>query len=229
MKNKWAKSLIALVVLVVVAGCSAVVEVPDIRNMTVENAKILLKEKKLLIEVEKEVASDNVAEGMIIEQTPMSASVVKAGTTVKVVVSKGAENTKVPYLIGISFDNALVKIREVGLNVGTKTYDYSDKIPEGFVISTNPNAGVSVSKGEYVNLVISSGPQPVTTVIVPNVKGYKVGQAKSILAKKGLKYSIKKKVTTEYYEGTVMRQYPSPGTQVAKGSVVKLTVAGVLR
>ncbi len=209
--------------------CQPTVEVPDLKNSTVENAKIALKSKGLLIEVVGVVESAEVAEGLIAEQSPMAGSVVKKGATVKVWLSKGVPERIVPYLVGLSLSDATHKLDALNLKVGKIENQYSDEIPENHIIATEPPSGTKVPKGTAVNLVVSLGPKPVETVVVPKVTGYKHWKAEDILKSKGLKVKKIYRVSTEYYEGTVYAQKPKAGEIVPKGTVVTLYVATVLR
>ncbi len=224
---KKAATLVIITSLLVL--CQPTVEVPDLKNSTVENAKVALRNRGLLVEVTGEIESADVAEGLIAEQSPMAGSVVKRGTTIKVWLSKGVPERTVPYLVGLSLADATHKLDLLNLKIGKIESEYSDEVPKDHIIATQPPSGTKIPKGSAVNLVVSLGPKPVETVVVPKVVGYKHRKAERILKSKGL--GVKKifRVSTEYYEGTVYGQKPSAGEVVPKGTVVTLYVATVLR
>jgi serine/threonine-protein kinase len=90
------------------------------------------------------------------------------------------------------------------------------------VISSTPVQGTLLEKGQTVTLVVSSGPEQVE---VPDLVGKDRADATDELTTAGLKANITEKETTDEDPGTVLEQDPKAGTQVAKGSEVKLVVA----
>jgi hypothetical protein len=64
----------------------------------------------------------------------------------------------VPFVVGITSDEAESTITSAGFYV-EYTYQHSDTVEAGLVISQNPAGGTSVSEGSVVELVISLGPQ----------------------------------------------------------------------
>src|SRR5207244_761201 len=90
---------------------------------------------------------------------------VAPGTAVNLVISLGAP-VSVPNVVGATQANATTAITGAGLVVGTVTSASSLAVPAGSVISQNPIAGTQVGSGTAVNMVVSTGPAPVS---VPNV------------------------------------------------------------
>lgn len=106
--------------------------------------------------------SDTVEQGMVIEQNPTSESQGKEGDTVKIVISRGAEqaastSVKVPSVTGMTEDAAKKAITSAGLTVGKVTTDYHDSVAEGNVITQSPAADTEVNSGTSVDIIISLG------------------------------------------------------------------------
>lgn len=68
----------------------------------------------------------------------------------------------VPNVVGETEAQAIIDIQAVGL-VESSTTAYSDIVAIGLVISQDPASGSSVASGSTVAVVISLGPQPVTS------------------------------------------------------------------
>ena len=88
-------------------------------------------------------------------------------------VSKGAERKTVPNVVGQKDADAQNAIKSAGLSVGTVTYEYSDSVAQGIVISQSVDGGkkkkVSARK-RRVDLVISKRDRkPAAKVNVPPV------------------------------------------------------------
>ena len=106
--------------------------------------------------------------------------------------------------------------------MGAVSKEYSDTVPKGDVIRTNPKEGASLRADTAVRLTVSKGVQPVT---VPNLEGQESTAAQATLLDLGLK----PKVTGEKYsatvpKGSVLEQTPKSGT-VDKGSQIELVVS----
>ena len=69
----------------------------------------------------------------------------------------GPKEIKVPSVKEVSLDNAVKTIRDANLKVGKKIKTSNEKIPEGYVIKTNPKAGKLVKEGAEIDIYVSSG------------------------------------------------------------------------
>lgn len=145
------------------------IEVPNLVNLTFDDAISKLSENKLNYNV-VEGYSDNVQTGRIIRQTPLKGTKVKENDVVTLHVSRGRlmeeptaapESTRVavPSLNGETKETAAAILQEQGLAIGTITMQYSESI-ENFIIDQSPQKGKLVDKGSLVNIIISRGPKP---------------------------------------------------------------------
>lgn len=196
--------------------------VPNVEGKTLSQAQKIAEEKGLKVEVEEEVFSDTVASGHIIEQNPPAGRRVRKDSTIKVVVSKGREIVEVPDVVGQSIEDATFLLAKKGLEVGKKEYKYSDKVEENVIISQDPKAGKKARKGTAVNLVISKG---VSMVKVPDVVGQTEREAATRLGQAGLKMSKAEEFSDSVAKGRVIRQAPSGGVELKKGSTVQVVIS----
>ena len=102
----------------------------------------------------EEQYSDSVPKGNVISYSPGNGSLVSPGSTVKVVVSLGPEPVKTATVPGAGSD--LNEITARGFVVGSRTYEYSDAIAQGKIISCSPSGIQNV--GTTINVVLSNGP-----------------------------------------------------------------------
>ena len=128
--------------------------------------------------------STTVPAGVVISSTPNSGTLLP-GQAVNLVVSSGKPTVAVPTLAGTasgqSFATAQSALQAVGLG-SVESDQFSDTVPKGQVIGTNPAAGAQANVGSQVTVLISKGPD---LVAVPDVRGQSVGQASQILAQDG--------------------------------------------
>jgi beta-lactam-binding protein with PASTA domain/predicted Ser/Thr protein kinase len=97
----------------------------------------------------------------------------------------------------------------------------SERVPIGIVFDQNPPAGDRIHKGDQVVITVSTGKPKVE---VPNVKGNAFPDAVRTLTRAGLNYN-EFQVTSSQAPGTVTGQSPPPGTQVVKGTTVRVNVS----
>ncbi|MCC0648039.1 Stk1 family PASTA domain-containing Ser/Thr kinase [Clostridioides sp. ZZV15-6598] len=139
--------------------------VPNLVNMTLEEAQSAVEKEGLSLSVKSEEYSSEVDKNCIISQTPEGGSTnIKKGDTINVVVSKGASEASVPNVVGITLTNAKKIIEENKLKVGTVKYEYSSVYKEGTVLSQSPSSGSSsVQEGDEIDLYVSKGPEKSNT------------------------------------------------------------------
>ena len=198
------------------------VEVPDVREITLDQARLIMENRGLFLLVDSETEDPVIPEGSIINQNPLPGSLVKKGTPVSVIVSKGKEGIALPNFSSVPLEEARKILAEMGLKIGSITEQSSVSVAKGSIISTFPSPNSIVKKGAIIDLVISTGKG---AVIVPNVLGRRLGQAKDILERAGLRVgSIDYVCDVEKLFDIILRQNPRPGKSVPKSTAVNLTI-----
>jgi len=104
----------------------------------------------------KEEYSSSVPEGHVIRQEPSGKA--EHGSTITLIISKGAEKVSVPSLVGRTESEAESSLRNAGLSIGKIREVNDDQVPKGQVISQSIDAGTSVDAGTKVDIVVSAGP-----------------------------------------------------------------------
>ena len=118
---------------------------------------------------------------------------------------------------------ATAAITAAGLTVGTITMQSSSTVAAGSVISESPVGGTDVSRGSVVNLVVSSGPAPVST---PDVVGDTQATATTAITTAGLAVgTVTQQSSNVVTSGNVISETPAAGTMVTSGSAVNLVVS----
>ncbi|MCQ4198918.1 Stk1 family PASTA domain-containing Ser/Thr kinase [Streptomyces coelicoflavus] len=131
--------------------------------------------------------------------------------------------TKVPPLLSKTEAQARDRLDEAGLDVGKVKHAYSDTVERGKVISTDPGVGDRIRKHDSVSLTVSDGPD---TVKLPDVSGYRLDKARTLLEDEGLEPGmVTKAFSGEVAKGFVISSKPRSGTTVRAGSAVALVVS----
>ncbi|MEO0292922.1 MAG: PASTA domain-containing protein [candidate division WOR-3 bacterium] len=202
------------------------IEVPDVENLELSAAEILLKEKGLKMIVEDERFHPTVKKDRIIYQRPASGESVKRGSTIRLVVSKGQEETKegeliVPSVIGFELNQARVFLSEKGLTVGVVEREESEEAKD-IVLRTVPEPGQKITKDIPIKLVVSSGTKKVE---VPNLRGLSEYRARLLLEERGLSLGrVLFTTSAEHSFDIIIYQNPKPGEIVSKGTKVDITI-----
>ncbi|MEU8732669.1 Stk1 family PASTA domain-containing Ser/Thr kinase [Streptomyces tendae] len=131
--------------------------------------------------------------------------------------------TKVPPLLSKTESQARDRLDDAGLDVGKVRHAYSDTVERGKVISTDPGVGDRIRKNDSVSITVSDGPD---TVKLPDVTGYKLDKARTLLEDEGLEPGM----VTRAFSGEVAKDFvistkPGTGTTVRAGSAVALVVS----
>lgn len=206
--------------------------VPDLSNMTVEEATNALKDVSLKLSEEIEYSlSDTVEENRVILQDPLAKTLIKKGEAVKVIVSIGASggNIPVPDVSGKTSEEAIMEIIDAGLNYMV-IEETSVLVEAGKVIRQTPIAGTRLNTDDTVTLHISKGNvkeenENVGRVSVPSLIGLSKDQAEASLAANGLNLGTTTRKASAAAEGTVISYSPSLGKMVAKGSFVSIVLS----
>jgi len=200
--------------------------VPDLIGSTTEQARVIAESRGLLLVVGGEEENERVAANLICRQAPLPGSAVRNKSTVTVFISQGSSYIILPDFTGQGLSAATVRLSELGLKVGEVRSEENASIDKDKIISTIPNAGSRVNKGDLISVVLSRG---VELARAPRLIGKSLSSAKRIIEDSGFQVgNISWEVSTEFNVGIVMRQSPSAGSMVKKGSAISLVVATVL-
>ncbi len=127
-------------------------------------------------------------------------------------------STKVPSVVGQSYDNGLATLEGSNLVV-QKFTESSSSIPENVIVRTDPVSGVSVSPGTTIRVYVSSGE---LRVPIPDVSGMPEADAIARLVAKNLVYgSTTRDYSPDLKDGVVIRSDPAAGATVAHGKNIR--------
>ena len=168
---------------------------------------------------------DNVENGNVISTTPVAGTKAEKGTQITMLVSKGSDKKSVPNVRGMEDSAAQNTIKNYGFNVGSVTYQYSDSVSKGLVISQGVAAGTKAAAGTSISLVVSSGPKPEEKIEVRGFVGQSESELNSWASQNGL-YTNKSdsQYSDTYAAGTIISMSPSSGS-VSKGSTISYVVS----
>lgn len=135
--------------------------------------------------------------------------------------SKASDMVTVPYVVGMTKDDAISALNKVGLGYKAVTQS-SDTVAENSVINQGNVGGSKVEKNSQIVLTISSG-RETKNVTVPNVKGKTEEEAKELIENVNLVVSVDYVYSSTVEAGKVVKYSPS-GT-VTEGTTVTIEVS----
>lgn len=142
--------------------------IPNLIGKSEEDAKKMIEDYGFELGTVKEKESHE-EKGTVIEQDPSAGSEGKQGDTINITISDGSgkEMGEVPYVLGMSEDEARAAIEEAGFKVGDVSEGVSSAYDNGQVMWQEYDAGTSVEKGTAIDIRISGGQTSTKTIDVP--------------------------------------------------------------
>lgn len=210
-------------IIVDICGGSQEIPVPDVTGLSELEAQNKITAEGFVADISTEF-SPTVEEGKVISTSPKGGSSASKGSVVKIVVSKGPEESKVPVpdIKGSTESRAKEKLSAAKLSVGNVTQEFNDKVEAGYVVSQSISPNTEVAEGTAVSFVISKGPE-IKEVYISNYVGMTEAEAVAKAKEKGLN----PRVDYEFggTSGRVTRTDPANGSTVKAGSTITIWVS----
>ena len=155
------------------------------------------------------------------------ASIVLVAASLIWILSRTPATIAIPNVAGQTVAEAKETLKKANFEIGEEKSEASEKVEEGRIIRTDPDAGTGRKEGTKINLVVSSGKQ---SFQLSNYIGRKSTDVIAELKQKKVPENlikIEEEESSESEAGTVLRQSPAAGTtyDLSKASTITLTVA----
>ena len=206
--------------------------VPNLVNLTIDEAKeTIAKEYGGYFEVicSKAQFDDKIESGRIISQSPDGGSSAKGELTeIKVVISSGIQIEDSVYMPSLTHQDyrtaEAMLVNDYGVQVEYSERVFSDVIPEGQIVSTDPIAGSPLEEGQTVTLYVSKGPEN-KIVSMPLLIGLDEDQAREAAEQVGIEIGSVITIASSEEAGKVIYQSIKAYTDVDPDAVVYLQVS----
>lgn len=155
------------------------------------------------------------------------ASILLVAASLIWILSRTPATIAIPDVAGQTVAEAKETLKKANFEIGEEKSETSEKVEEGRIIRTDPDAGTTRKEGSKINLVVSSGKQ---SFQLSNYIGRKSTDVIAELKQKKVPENlikIEEEESSESEAGTVLRQSPAAGTtyDLSKASTITLTVA----
>jgi len=217
---------IAVMVLVVVGSTWWVTlgrytDAPSLINQTKAQVELSAQQQGFEILYGDGAYSESAPKDTVVSQDPAPDGKVVKGGVITVTLSLGPERFAVPDLAGAELAAARGELEQLSLKVKEGASQYSDTVPEGAVISSDPKTGTQLKRGATVTVVVSKGRAPIR---VPDLTGKNINDARNELAQLGLTAAERYK-DSDQPKDAVIGQNPKAGTGANKDDEVTLDVS----
>ncbi|MGW4424886.1 Stk1 family PASTA domain-containing Ser/Thr kinase [Streptosporangium sp. NPDC004631] len=127
------------------------VEVPNVLNMSVEEATAALKERGFNVSVQTKPSGG--PQGKVFQTDPAAGRKAAKDSTVRIYIP--TEALEVPSVVNLTVQDAMKRLREAGFR--TNVVKQESDMPVGIVLNQTPGAGARVQPNTTITLTVSSG------------------------------------------------------------------------
>ncbi len=163
--------------------------VPSVTGKPLKEVQDILDKNGFELVIQDSVYFDTLAPTVVIRQVPEADAVVKINRTVYVTVNRTIPpDVEMPNLIGYTFRNAEMVLKNMGLKLGDTTYkpDFAkNSVLEQTYKGKGIRPGTKIKMGSSISLVIGSGIGTVA-MTVPKLIGLTYAEAQMLLEANGL-------------------------------------------
>jgi serine/threonine-protein kinase len=196
-------------------------EAPPMVNMTKAQAQLYAQQNHFELIFGDGQYSETVPKDTVVGQDPKEGGRLVKGGEITLTLSLGKERFAVPDVAGTELSAAKGALEQLNLKMKEGPKKYSDTIPEGSVISSDPKAGTDLKRGDTVTVTISQGKAPIS---VPDLVGQNVNDARNTLQTLGLT-AVERYQDSDQPADTVLAQSPKAGTGASKDDEVTLDIS----
>ena len=204
------------------------VMVPQVVGKELSDALLEMQVKELYPKIILRYSDNPEDKGLILDQTPVAGSIVKAGKRINLTVSRGTVVDKVEDFKGWNIDEVKSHIKSLFaampkplIVLSEPLYEYNSA-EAGTVLSQNPPAGTSISDPITLKLVVSRGPEN-EKINVPNIVGLSLHDIYGKMAAGNLMFDFSAG-ETDAGEPQIISQMPIANEVCSKNSRVEAVI-----
>ena len=202
------------------------VKIPDVSNLTLEEAETTLRDKGFKIASEtKDATSDTVEVGSVVKTSPAGGRTVKEGSMITLYISVGEGGYTLEDFKGKNYlevKGYLENTYKLYVEVIEDEVDDPDKAGTGEILKTEPEAGAVLKEGDTIKIHI-----PDSSVVYPDFTSgeYSLKDIENFANKYGINLSVEYTETNEYEVGKIYKQSRDAGSVVTKNAELKIYIA----
>lgn len=206
----------------ITVGPGSSVTAPSLLGLSIDEATQETTSAGLKIDIKSRTFDEQIPIDHVISSSPAGGEQVDSGSTIAIVVSKGAERFVIPTLSGLSLAEATNSLSDQNLKIATLAEEYDANVPLGYIISSTPAAGTKVKRNITVKVVVSKGVEQMSILSYVGKGG---DQALTELTDAGAKVVSKNIFSDTIAPGMVVAQNPDGPVNIEKGGKVTISIS----
>ena len=221
-------ALIAIIVGIIFVATNGkgtkTVEVPDVSNMSEEDATKKLEKLGLEVKIE-ERNDDEIEDGNVIKTSPRAGKSIKTDSTIIIYVSKGSEGYEIINYVGKDIDMVEKELTSKGIVVMRDEEEHTKdeaNIKENVILSQDVEEGTKLVAGDKITLTI---PKFITTYPDFVNEVYTLDEVKKWCKENNITLVTKEKESTTDKDGTIIYQSRAAGSKVVSGVTLTITIS----
>lgn len=200
------------------------VEIPDIIDMTLEEAEQELEKYNLIVDKVIEQNSEEIEEGKVIKTNPSIGTLVKENFPITVFVSLGMEKAAVSNYEGLLYPNLKEQLEGIFKEVQV-IEEISDQTP-GMILQQTPRHGEEVVLADTVlNLVIAKEEPKPKGIVLENFEGKVLSELESFANANHLKVQIQEQYHDSVEKGKIISHTPGAGNTIQENGTITVVVS----
>ncbi len=205
--------------------------VPDVRDMELADALVKLQERELYPRLTLRFTDNPLDKNTILEQSPRSGSIVKAGRRINLIVSRGAVLDKIENYIGQDLETMKLQLQSLFssskplVTVRDPPIYRFDESAAGTILEQKPLPGEQISGPTVLELVVSKGPESLKAK-VPDFMGLSMSAAVAAAEKTTLTvdFSMRQAKAGEA-QNKVVEQQPKADAEIKVSDRIKVVLS----
>lgn len=218
--------IIVLFLIAMVIKSNQETTVPDLFNLTMKQANVMLKSSNLTAgDISKE-NDDDVEAGHVIKSIPAKGLKLKNGAKVNLVVSLGATYYKMPKLIGKQYEDVSSNLKRRGFKVRVN-YKATNEYDAGTIIKQSiPGGKKVVTKNKSLTLTLAKAKTIKPKVVkVRDLTGYNLKSIQDYATEVGLTLNTSYEYSDDVEEGLLVSQTPSANSTINQGGTLSVVIS----
>lgn len=229
-RNIWIASIVALVVLLGVAFLAIrnnqETTVPDLSNLTLKQAKVMLRGSNLQVGTVSQENDDDVEAGHVIKSVPNKGLKLKNNASVNLVISLGATYYNMPNLVGKQYEDISDNLNKRGFEVKLK-YLANNNYSSGTILRQSIESGKKViAKNKTLTLTLAK-PQAVKKKVtrVRDLTGYNLKSIQDYAKEINVTLDVSYAYSDSIAEGLLIEQNPEANSVINSGATLSVTMS----
>ncbi|GEO58086.1 Stk1 family PASTA domain-containing Ser/Thr kinase [Companilactobacillus bobalius] len=218
--------ILILFIIAMVIKSNQETTVPDLYNLTVKQANVMLKSSNLQVGDLSRENDDDVEAGHVIKSIPAKGLKLKNGAQVNLVVSLGATYYKMPKLVGKQYEDVSDNLKKRGFKVKIE-YKATNEYVAGTILKQSiPKGKKVVTKNKSLTLTLAKIKTVKPKMVkVRDLDGYNLKSIQDYASETGLSLNTSYQYSDDVESGLLISQNPAANSTINQGGTLAVVIS----